>query len=243
MNSKYIYSYVDYNDAVNFLLPRHYSGRAPSISYSFGVFEKVTSRLMAVCTFGLPASPSLCVGLAGEENKNNVLELNRLCREDDYKEPLSEFVAWCLKQLKEKNVFVVSYSDMAMHHHGYIYQACNFLYTGATDERTDIYCGNGKHSRHYSQEDRDMGFRLKRFSKHRYVYICAKTKHKKKEMLSQLKYPVLNKYPKGDNNADYTLGDYIKSTIIDTKNNKVIEEKNTACYSMKDNCQQTYLFF
>ena len=24
---------------------------------------------------------------------------------------------------------------------------------------------------------------------------------------------------------------------------KVIEEKNTACYSMKDNCQQTYLFF
>jgi hypothetical protein len=36
------------------------------------VFEKETQRLVAVCTFGLPASPSLCVGLAGEEYKSNV---------------------------------------------------------------------------------------------------------------------------------------------------------------------------
>ena len=243
MSSKYVYNYVDYNDAINFLLPRHYSGRTPSISYSFGVFEKETSRLVAVCTFGLPASPSLCVGLAGEENKNNVLELNRLCREDDYTEPLSKFVAWCLKQLKNKNVFIVSYSDMAMNHHGYIYQACNFLYTGATTERTDIYCGNGKHSRHYSEEDKDNGLRLKRFSKHRYIYICAKTKHKKQEMLTQLKYPIIKGYPKGDNDKDYVLGTYIANTIIDTKNNKVIKEKNMTSYSEKDNYQQTYLFF
>ena len=241
MNPNYVYSYIDYEDAVNFLLPRHYSGRKPSISYAFGVFDKRTMKLVAVCTFGLPASPSLCIGLAGEKNKGNVLELNRLCREPEYKEPLSQFVAWCLKQLN--NVFVVSYSDMAMNHHGYIYQACNFLYTGMTEERTDIYSGVGKHSRHYSQEDKDNALRLKRFSKHRYVYICAKNKRRKKEMLAELKYPVIKKYPKGDNNKDYKLGDYIKSTVIDTKNNNVIIEENVTPVIKENNCQQTYLFF
>ena len=240
--TKYTFSRIDYNDAVNFLLPRHYSGRVPSISYAFGVFEKETKRLMAVCTFGLPASPALCVGLAGKEYKNNVLELNRLCREDDYKEPLSQFVSWCLRQLKDKNVFVVSYSDMAMQHHGYIYQACNFLYTGATAERTDIYSGNGKHSRHYSEDDKKAGLRLKRFSKHRYVYICAKNKNEKKKMLAHLKYPVLNEYPKGDNRKDYVLGEYLQSTIIDTKNNKIIKEEAKVDVPHKT-AQQLYLFF
>ena len=49
--------------AADFLLPRHYSGRIPSISKAFRWFVK--GELKAVCTFGKPASPNLCVGVCG----------------------------------------------------------------------------------------------------------------------------------------------------------------------------------
>lgn len=74
-----------------------------------------------MCTFGKPASNSLCKGICGEKYSENVYELNRLCRVDGWKEPLSMFVSRCLRELKNKNWIVVSYSDMAMNHHGYIY--------------------------------------------------------------------------------------------------------------------------
>ena len=139
---------IDYTTAIDFLLPRHYSGRKPQIKWAFGWYDN--DRLMAVCTFGKPASNTLCDGICGKENSKYVYELNRLCREDDLKEQLSQFVSKCLKWLKHVNVIVVSYSDTAMNHHGYIYQACNFLYTGATKERTDKYTPGNKHSRHYN---------------------------------------------------------------------------------------------
>jgi integrase len=48
------FSSITYKQAVDFLLPRHYSGRKPSITFSFGYFEN--NELKAVCTFGKPAS-------------------------------------------------------------------------------------------------------------------------------------------------------------------------------------------
>jgi len=124
---------------------------------------------------------------------------------------LSEFVAWCLHQLKQYNLIVVSYSDTAMNHHGYIYQACNFLYTGKTKQRTDKYTEGNKHSRHYDNK-KQAGLRKVRSSKYRYLYITA-NKRVKREMMNDLKYPVLKDYPKGDN-SNYILGDYLKPNII-----------------------------
>lgn len=93
---------IDYKTAVDFLLPRHYSGRVPTISKAFGWFDCQTytsEHLKAVCTFGKPASPSLCVGICGKEHAQSVYELNRLCRTDDWEEPLSQFVSACLRRL------------------------------------------------------------------------------------------------------------------------------------------------
>ena len=207
-------SNLTYKEAVNFLLPRHYSGRIPSISYAFGYYEKDT--LKAVCTFGKPASNSLCIGICGAEYSSKVYELNRLCAEGDLKIQLSSFLAWCLKQLKEENLIIVSYADTQMNHNGYIYQATNFLYTGATKSRTDKYVTGGKHSRHYNKEDQGK-FRKFRSSKHRYIYFAADKRHKKK-YLKLLKYPI-KEYPKGDNKR-YILGEYIKPVIIYNSNNK-----------------------
>lgn len=200
-------------------MPKHYSGRKPIISKAFGWydnFERTDEHLKAVCTFGKPASPWLCIGICGRQHSSEVYELNRLCRTEDWSKPLSYFVSQCLKRLKKENWIIVSYSDTGMNHHGYIYQACNFLYTGCTKERTDKYTPEGKHGRHYqdyAKTDEINKYRKVRTAKHRYVYFCSYNKKKKQEWLKDLKYPICE-YPKGDN-SNYILGDYIKDQIIE----------------------------
>lgn len=213
---------IDYQTAVNFLLPKHYSGRIPSISIAYGWYDGETyteEYLKAVCTFGKPASPSLCKGICGEEYSHCVYELNRLCRTDDWNEPLSEFVGACLRRLRVFNWIIVSYSDTGMNHHGYIYQATNFLYTGKTKERTDKYTEGNKHSRHYSNDEQGE-YRKIRTSKHRYVYFCTKNKKIKKEWLEHLDYPILP-YPKGDN-ENYILGEYQKPILVKLEVNQTL---------------------
>lgn len=202
-------SQISYQDAVEFLLPKHYSGRVPSISVAYGWYSD--GELKAVCTFGKPVSHSLCVGVCGEKYSANVYELNRLCRVQDWGEPLSQFVSDCLRRLRVRDWIVVSYSDTGMKHHGYIYQACNFLYTGCTKERTDKWTENGKHSRHYSN-DKQGEYRKLRTAKHRYVFFCTFSKRLKKEWLNSLKYTVQS-YPKGDN-FQYVLGQYMKDILV-----------------------------
>lgn len=201
--------YINYKTGVDFLLPRHYSGRVPSISQAFGWY--FGDELKAVCTFGKPASPSLCNGICGKEYSHQVYELNRLCRTDDLEEPLSQFVSACLRRLRANDWIIVSYSDTGMHHNGYIYQACNFIYTGRTKPRTDIYCGEGKHSRHYNKNFIQQ-YRVVRTAKNRYVYFCTFNKRLKKEWIEHLNYPVMP-YPKEENH-NYNLGEYQKPTLV-----------------------------
>jgi hypothetical protein len=201
---------IDYQLAIDFLLPRHYSGRIPNICKAFGWY--INGKLVAVCTFGKPASPFLCVGVCGDKYSNSVYELNRLCRVNELKEPLSKFVGNCLRELKKENWIIISYSDTAMEHHGYIYQATNFIYTGCTKERTDMYTDGNKHCRHYKEEEQN-GTRKIRSSKHRYIYFCTNNKKLKKEWLNNLKYEI-QPYPKGDNNPDYKLGDYLQPELL-----------------------------
>lgn len=201
---------INYDMAIRFLLPKHYSGRKPQISYAFGLYE--SSELMAVCTFGKPASNSLCKGICGNDFTQNVYELNRLCRKENYKNQLSEFVAYCLRELKKLNLIIVSYADRGMNHNGYIYQACNFLYTGSTKRRTDKYTKGNKHSRHYS-DDEQLGLRKVRTSKHRYIYICG-DKRFKKNVMKNLNYDILP-YPK-EQNKNYILGEYQNVELVRT---------------------------
>ena len=200
---------IEYKDAVDFLLPKHYSGRIPSISFAFGWY--IENNLVAVCTFGKPASPQLCYGICGKELQDKVYELNRLCKIDELNLQISEFVATCLRRLSGLDLIIVSYSDVEMNHHGYVYQATNFIYTGATKQRTDKYTDGNKHSRHYSNENQN-GIRKVRSSKHRYVYFATIDKKIKREYLQKLKYNILP-YPKGEN-KNYILGDYLKPKLI-----------------------------
>jgi hypothetical protein len=182
----------------DWLLNKHYAKRIPSISYAFGLYEH--NNLVGVCTYGIPASHSLCIGVCGVENKDIVIELNRVVLENNYKNLGSYLISNSIKILPSPLV-IVSYADTKMNHIGYIYQATNWIYTGATKERTDMASENGKHSRHNKGIKTERQFRS---SKHRYVYFHG-NKTEVKKLKNSLNYPILP-YPKGDNkryNADY----------------------------------------
>jgi len=176
-------------EAEPWLLHKHYAKRIPSISYAFGLYEG--GQLVGVCTYGMPASPFLCIGVCGPENKDLVLELNRLCIDDGLKNAASFLVSRSLQMLP-KPAIVVSYADTNMGHVGYIYQATNFLFTGTTKERTDMAAEDGKHSRHNKG---DKTKRMHRSAKHRYVFFVG-NKYQKKNLATALRYPVMP-YPKG----------------------------------------------
>ena len=195
IKDKYQVESIGSRETYDWLLNKHYAKRIPSISYAFGLF--CNKILIGVCTFGSPASHSLCIGICGEGYSDKVIELNRLCLNDhDIKNLTSYFLSNCLK-LIPKSLVIVSYADTLQNHHGYIYQATNWLYTGMTKERTDISTEDGKHSRHYNKNADYSINRKIRSSKHRYVYFTG-TKKLKKQMLSNLKYEIMP-YPKGKN--------------------------------------------
>ena len=231
-------SEIAYDEAVAFLLPRHYSGRKPVVSKAFGLIDD--GVLQAVITYGKPASPSVCVGICGKEYSGNVYELNRMCRSEEYRKPLSHFVSSTLRMLKPFDWIVVSYSDTAMNHHGYVYQACNFLYTGTSAPHADKYVPEGSgHNRHAESFDvRKDEFSVERSIKHRYVYFCTKSKRLKKEWMNSLRYPVLP-YPKGDN-SNYELGRFIGKTVVNNATGETMVIENAQIIERQP--EQTYLF-
>lgn len=177
-------------EAGPWIMHKHYAKRMPSISYAFGLYQGV--ELCGIVTYGMPASPFLCVGVCGPEHKDIVLELNRLCLNDGIPNGASFLVSQSLKMLPRPTV-VVSYADTAMGHVGYIYQACNFLFTGTTKERTDMAAEDGKHSRHHNGNRAE---RVARSAKHRYIFING-TKAQKARLEAALRYEV-EPYPKGE---------------------------------------------
>ena len=184
------------------LLEKHYAKRMCPISFAFGLYDD--EQLVGVVTYGVPASPFLCMGVCGIDNKDKVLELNRLCLNDGVKNGASFLVSKSLQMLPKPTI-VVSYADTAMGHVGYIYQASNFLFTGTTKERTDMAGEDGKHSRHNLGNSEN---RINRSAKHRYVFFVG-NKFQKSSLLEQLNYPVMP-YPKGDSQR-YDSGATVKT--------------------------------
>ena len=190
-----------------FLLNIHYAKRIPSISYSYGLFDK--DELIGVCTFGTPASSPMRKGLLGKEYESLVIELNRLCLLYNRKNEASFLVSNSIKLLPKPKA-IVSFSDISQKHLGIVYQATNFIYCGLSAKRTDWQIKGKEHlhgitiaDEFRGVENRGKAIREKygddfklvpRSRKHRYVYFHG-NKYQKKEMLLNLKYKILE-YPK-----------------------------------------------
>lgn len=201
------------------LLYKHYAHRLPSISYSFGLYDS-NDILQGVCTFGRPVAHVLIKNALRGGYQDVFYELNRLCISDNHpKNLLSFFVSRCLHLLPRPMV-IVSYADTSMNHHGYIYQATNWIYTGLSAKFKD-YMVRGFEGMHgasvmdmVGRSDGEKGhidkvkllkerfgednvYMIDRQRKHRYFYFLG-DKRTVKDMKSKLIYDILP-YPKGDN--------------------------------------------
>ena len=194
---------INKDTVIDWLLNKHYAKRIPSISFSFGCF--VDGILKGVITYGSPPSPTLCIGVCGEQWKKNVYELNRLTMEDGHDKNLSSYFVSNSMKLLPKPSIIVSFADTKMDHVGYIYQATNFIYTGLTTKRNNwSEIGTNKHHKtvttEYSLEERRSNpskFEMvQRSQKHRYIYFLG-NKKQVKELYKDLNYEI-QPYPKGE---------------------------------------------
>lgn len=195
IKDKYTVQHIQKHQCGEWLLKKHYAKRVPSISYAFGLYEK--SLPVGVMTIGKPPSPFICMGVCGQEYSDFVYELNRLCTNENLeKNALSFFVGNALRLISE-SLIIVSYADTAHGHHGFIYQATNWIYTGQTKPMRDKQIiGNATHARHNNTYEQDGEWEwVDRSIKHRYVYFVGK---RATEFRTALKYPI-EPYPKGDN--------------------------------------------
>ena len=198
------------------LLQKHYAKRIPQIMFSFGLYEE--NQLVGVVTYGIPASPALCMGICGKEYSDKVLELNRVCLLNNDKNQASFLVANSIKLLPKPTI-VVSYADTGKGHIGYVYQATNFLYTGLSANRVDwtVKGLEHKHSKTLSdgmtlesikEKYGDNFYYTERSRKHRYIYFHG-NKTQKKTMGKLLKYGI-EPYPKG-NSQKYDSGTSVET--------------------------------
>lgn len=186
------------SETKSFILDIHYAKRYPMVQYAYGLYED--NELVGVVTYGIPPSKDLCVGIAGEEYRLIVVELNRLVLKNNKKNEASFLVGQSLRLLPKPRI-IVSYADTGQNHNGYIYQATNFIYTGLSIKSKEWQLKEGnKHSRQISKEDvlkePDKYKYVERSRKHRYIYIVGNKKDKKL-IRSKMLYKE-QEYPKGE---------------------------------------------
>lgn len=209
MKDIYSVERISFDECKEWILKKHYAHRIPSISYAFGLFEN--NILSGVCTFGTPPVNNQRIGVCGIEYADIVIELNRLVVDNKTKNITSFFVSKCLKKIDAPKI-ILSYADEAYGHHGYIYQALNFIYTGLTEKRTDWKIHGMEHLHNQTISDMARGKINRkewieknvgkitiedRSRKHRYIFFIG-NKTQKKLFLKSLKYKI-QPYPKGDN--------------------------------------------
>lgn len=210
-NIKELYSVksIQTEDCKEWLLYKHYAKRIPPIIYSFGLYS-TDLILHGVCTFGTPARMlNMGYGVFNGEIQILTCELNRLVVNDNLeKNALSYFVSQCLKMLPTP-MCVVSYADGNNGHHGYIYQATNWIYTGITSNEK-IYTNTRTNeilhprtvvgmfgSREIDSLPDYIQISKEESGKYRYFQFLG-NKRDVVKMKKHLKYKILP-YPKGDN--------------------------------------------
>lgn len=233
--NKYSVQRVGFKDVDEWLLYKHYAKRRCNVMFAFALVDNF--EVVGVCTLGMPPTPFFSKIFA----KGTYLELNRLITNDDLdKNALSFFVGYVLRNIG--NYCLVSYSDPNNGHNGYIYQATNWIYTGAGRVNQKDKRGSNKffynkkeyHERHITETMLRLGFVLDsektknqnwlnnggeivpQKRKHRYFYVCGNKSFKKKNIDIIKSNFNIYEYPK-DANTNYDTSYQIKNKYIQPK--------------------------
>ena len=188
--------------AAEFVTKKHYSRRMSIFWQGFGLVED--EKIVGVAVYGQPSPPIQRHSFV--ERDFRLFELARVVVQTETKNAGSFLIGNSLKMLEPQPCAVVSYADMEQNHAGYMYQATNWAYTGATKSHDKMYIVDGVRTHPMTLRDRGItdptrwakenGIEMvKPFEKHRYFQFVG-NKIEKRMMRSKLKYPVLDAYPK-----------------------------------------------
>ena len=224
MNSlnDYNVTLIDKKLAKNMIEKHHYSRTWSTCKYPLGLIKD--GFVLGVANYGAPVGRLASDSISPEVTQGNVLELKRLwVAESEGKNTESFFLgqtfAW-LKKNDPKIKVLLSYSDPSHGHTGVIYQATNWIYQGQIRSGVEFFAkvhGEILHPRTINVRYGTSGInKIKEIDpkaeiykiapKHRYIYILA-NKREKKRIMKSLKYPPLS-YPK---ELDESMVNRIKS--------------------------------
>jgi hypothetical protein len=184
---------------------KHYSRRLGIFWEGFGLYQD--GALLGVCCFGQPSAP--IQKHAFRDRDFRLYELTRLVVEAGVPNGASTLIAGALRQLAVRPAAIISYADSAHGHCGIVYQATNWLYTGAVKAHDSLYLIDGVPTHPMTLRDK-LGVldptawakannveTIPPMEKHRYFQFVGTTAQRK-AMLTRLAYPVLPIYPKRD---------------------------------------------
>ena len=206
---------IERKEAIKFMSENHYSKSCPKvIALSLGFYweEKITTMIV----FSIPASPTVLKAVANNSHENNSWELSRLFSFDWCPKNIESYcIGQSIKYIKNnypKIKYLISFADGNWGHHGYIYQATNWIFTGQSTPRRKFFI-DGKQVHEKTLVNRYGTSSVKKLKnifkerleisrenkgKYRYVFIISQNKKEYKQLYSELKYKALP-YPKGDN--------------------------------------------
>jgi hypothetical protein len=190
--------------AEQFVKQKHYSRRASIYWAGFGLEED--GHITGVAVYGQPSPP--IQKHAFKDRDFRLFELARVVVQSKTRNAASFLVANSLQMLEPKPCAVISYADMEQNHCGIIYQATNWVYTGATKSHDKAYIVDGKRTHPMTLRDqgitdptrwaKENGIEMvPPAQKHRYFQFVG-DKRQRRSMLSKLMYGVVNNYPKCD---------------------------------------------
>lgn len=189
---------VGYDAVREVVAEAHYIGRPGSTSVALGIFAG--GVLGGVITYGTIPKPN-AIAICGPEHSSSVMELTRLALYDWLP---SNSESWLIAQsfgwLRENRPDVsvlISYADQSRGHAGAIYQATNWIYTGAStgDVVYRMPDGSTLHPRTVGWVDLPPGGKWEPSpGKHRYVTFLG-SKTQRRALRRALRWPSLP-YPK-----------------------------------------------
>lgn len=179
------------HDAAKFAVERwHYSGCLPTGKLvKVGVWED--DEFVGVVLFSRGASPWL--GVAYDLDHVEICELTRIAMRR-HSTPVSKVVAEALALLRDQSPelrLVVSFADPSEGHHGGIYQAGNWIYTGRSNEVVENFVrGKWRHVRGSYHEAKAAGGVPTRTRPGKHRYLMPLDRAMRRRLLpSALPYP------------------------------------------------------
>lgn len=174
--SSLIFRKGTFKEALPLVLTHHYTKRRTADPMHVFIWERD----------GAPHAAAIFTAPVNRYFGRGAVELARLVRLPELREPLSAFIALCLRWLKRHTqlLYCLSYADTTVGHHGGVYQAANFTYVADSKggvQYRHLETGrivSGRSFDQHAAENKSGWERLRTGKKHLYVYPLHERREK-----------------------------------------------------------------